>query len=233
MATDAVLGGRTALVERHVPDTARAAVIFLHGGRAEDHSASRPWHLAALRMRPLLRAVAGSVPLHHVLLADVRYRHRGWNDGAAADDARRALDQLEARLGPVPVVLVGHSMGGRVALSIAGHPAVRGVLGLAPWLPPGEPAGHLDGTRLMVLHGADDRITSPDDSARYVLAARAAGSPAGMVLLDDTDHAMLRRLPTWHTLASAAVADLLRGRPTPGGLVATATAPDAPGILRR
>ncbi|WP_438949092.1 LLM class flavin-dependent oxidoreductase, partial [Streptomyces harbinensis] len=41
--------------------------------------------------------------------------------------------RLAARLGPVPVVLVGHSMGGRAALRAAGHPAVTGVVALAPW----------------------------------------------------------------------------------------------------
>ncbi|MEW2131572.1 alpha/beta fold hydrolase [Streptomyces sp. NPDC005435] len=220
----------SALLVRHAPETVRAAVLTAHGGRAEDHTLSRPWHLAALRMRSLLRAVGTGLPPDHVLLGEVRYRHRGWNDGAAADDVRRALAELAARYGPVPVVLVGHSMGGRAAVRVAGHPAVCGVLALAPWLPPGEPVAHLDGARLLVLHGDADHVTSAADSTRFVQRARAEGARAGMAVLDGTDHAMLRRLPTWHTLAAEAVSDLLRTRPVPGGLVARTTTSDAPAV---
>ncbi|MEU4153257.1 alpha/beta fold hydrolase [Streptomyces sp. NPDC026659] len=234
MTTDRTVtdGGeaRSALLVRHAPETVRAAVLTAHGGRAEDHTLSRPWHLAAVRMRSLLRAVGTGLPPDHVLLGEIRYRHRGWNDGAAADDVRRALAELAARHGPVPVVLVGHSMGGRAALRVADHPAVRGVLALAPWLPPGEPTAHLDGARLLVLHGDADRVTAAADSARFVERARAEGAHAGMAVLADTGHAMLRRLPTWHTLAAEAVTDLLRSRPAPGGLVALTTTSDAPAV---
>ncbi|WP_018546545.1 dienelactone hydrolase family protein [Streptomyces sp. LaPpAH-108] len=223
-------GTRSALLVRHAPETVRAAVLTAHGGRAEDHTLSRPWHLAALRMRPLLRAVGTGLPPDHVLLGEIRYQHRGWNDGAAADDVHRALAELAARYGPVPVVLVGHSMGGRAALRMAGHPAVRGVLALAPWLPPGEPTAHLDGARLLVLHGDADHVTDAADSTRFVERARAEGARAGMVVLADADHAMLRRLPTWHALATEAVTDLLRARPAPGGLVARTTLSDAPAV---
>ena len=223
----------TALVVRHAPERPGAAVLTLHGGRPQDDTVCRPWHLASLRMRPVLRAVATGLPLHHVLLGEVRYRHRGWNDGAAADDVRRALDELDARYGPVPVVLVGHSMGGRAAVAVAGHPAVRGVLALAPWLPPGEPAAQLDGRRLLVFHGDADRVTSSADAAHFVRRARVAGARAGMVLIGGGDHAMLRRLPTWHDLAASAVTDLLRAHPSTTGLLQTTTAPGAPGLLHR
>ncbi|MFE9225855.1 alpha/beta fold hydrolase [Streptomyces massasporeus] len=93
--------------------------------------------------------------------------HRGREERDGADAGKRVPDTLEAlealaRLaGAVPVVLVGHSMGGRAALRAAGHPQVRALLALAPWWPPGEPAQPLTGRRLVVPHGERDRITAP------------------------------------------------------------------------
>ncbi|MGW2213202.1 alpha/beta fold hydrolase [Streptomyces sp. NPDC001781] len=225
-------GPECALVVRYAPKSPKAAVLTLHGGRAEDVSASRPWHLAALRMRPVLRAVATGLPSDGIVLGEVRYRHRGWNGGAAADDVLRALGELRERFGPLPVVLVGHSMGGRAALHVAAHRAVHGVLALAPWLPAAEPAVHLRGQRLMVMHGDADRITGADDSVDFVLRARTAGAHAGMIMISGAEHAMLRRLTTWHRLATEIVADLLRENPVKDGTVAEATAPGAPAFLR-
>jgi alpha-beta hydrolase superfamily lysophospholipase len=61
-----------------------------------------------------------------------------WNgDGAdKVAEARWALHRTEVELGDVPVVLVGHSMGGRTACRSADDALVRGVVALAPWLPP-------------------------------------------------------------------------------------------------
>ncbi|MEU6818480.1 alpha/beta fold hydrolase [Streptomyces sp. NPDC046860] len=230
---EAIQAPEGALVVRYAPRAPRAAVLTLHGGRANDVSATRPWHLAALRMRPIQRAVAAGLPQEDVLLAEVRYRQRGWNDGAAADDALRALAELRERYGPLPVVLVGHSMGGRAALRVAAHPAVRGVLALAPWLPASEPTVHLRGQRVVVVHGDADRITGADDSVSFVLRARTAGAHAGMVMLAGAEHAMLRRLAVWNRLCAEVVADLLREHPAEDGTLAEATAPGAPAFLRR
>ncbi|MEV5046026.1 alpha/beta fold hydrolase [Streptomyces griseoincarnatus] len=86
--------------------------------------------MAALRTRPVLRAAASALPLDDVVLAHVRYRHRGWNRNDPLIDTYRALGELPRIAGPVPVVLIGHSMGGRAALRAASHPQVRGVLAL-------------------------------------------------------------------------------------------------------
>ena len=43
----------------------------------------------------------------------------------------------------MPVVVLGHSMGGRTACRVADHDLVRGVVALAPWLPPGESVADL------------------------------------------------------------------------------------------
>ncbi|MER5946730.1 alpha/beta fold hydrolase [Streptomyces sp. NPDC001904] len=200
-----------ALVPGRVPSRVRAAVLFLHGGRADSLATSRPWHAAALRMRPFEGAVAAALPDDDVLLARVRYRVRGWNGGAAdpLHDAEEALADLARSVGEVPVVLVGHSMGGRAALRVAGTPSVSGVLALAPWCPDGEPVAQLRGRDLVVLHGDRDRVTDPVASRSFVERAGAAGARAEFRNVPGGDHAMLRRAGFWHRTAGSVVAGLV------------------------
>ncbi|MEV5976722.1 alpha/beta fold hydrolase [Streptomyces sp. NPDC052114] len=205
-------GAGGALTPRRTPPGARAAVLFLHGGRADSRSPSRPWHLAALRMRPFVRAVAAALgPDDPVALAEVRYRVRGWNgpDADALCDARRALHDLATLVGDVPVVLVGHSMGGRAALGAARAPQVTGVLALAPWCPDHEPVEHLRGKDVVVLHGDRDRVTDPRASEAFVRRALAAGARAEASLVPGGDHAMLRDSARWHRTAASTVMGLL------------------------
>ncbi|MFC9506232.1 alpha/beta hydrolase [Streptomyces sp. NPDC057002] len=212
-----VPGVPAALVARRAPGAPRAAVLFLHGGRSEGRSPSRPWHLAALRMRPFVRAVAAALPDDGVFLGEVRYRVRGWNgtdgtegsEGDALRDVRRALDELARRAGDIPVVLVGHSMGGRAALRAAGAPQVRGVLALAPWCPDGEPVSQLRGKDVVVIHGDRDRVTDPSASVAFVDRARAAGARAEVRLVPGGDHAMLRGDTNWHRLAASTAVGML------------------------
>ncbi|MFF5287322.1 alpha/beta fold hydrolase [Streptomyces sp. NPDC013171] len=91
-------------------------------------------NLPAWRMRPFASATAGATAHDGVLVAHVRYRHRDWNgaDAHPVTDAGRALDELRALAHPVPVVLVGHSLGGRAVLRAAAGADVVGVVALAP-----------------------------------------------------------------------------------------------------
>jgi pimeloyl-ACP methyl ester carboxylesterase len=236
---DAVVDGRVveagggALVVRRAPrDRARAAVLVLHGGQENGRRPARPWQPAALRMRPFVSAAASVSSPRDVLVGQVRYRYRGWNDDAdPLQDTLRALDELRGLAGDVSVVLVGHSMGGRAALRAAADPSVRGVLALAPWCPPGDPVDDLSGTRILVLHGDRDRVTEPAESAGYVRRARAAGAQAGMVLLRGGDHAMLRRSHDWHRASAAAIRRLLRPERDLEGWTAEACGSEEP-LLR-
>ncbi|MFJ8138474.1 alpha/beta family hydrolase [Streptomyces sp. NPDC096013] len=190
----------------------RAAVLVLHGGQSASERRARPWQLAALRMNSVERAVVARLPSPDVLVARVGYRVRGWNGerADAAHDALRALDALAELAGPVPTVLLGHSMGGRAALGAAGHPQVRGVVALAPWWPPGEPVGQTAGRHVVALHGQRDHVTSPAETADCVRRAREEGATrAGMAVIGGGDHGMLRRHDLWHSTAAALVAHLL------------------------
>lgn len=195
----------------------RAAVLLLHGGRADGEEPPPRLNLPGARLRPFTRAVLRATEGQDVLVGRVRYRYRGWNGSRAdaARDARRALDELALLAGSVPVVLVGHSMGARAALSAAGHDLVSGVVGLAPWCPPDEPVDSLTGRRVVLLHGERDRVTDPRGSVALVARARAVGAEAGAVLLAHGDHAMLRRAGVWHALATSCVTALLGLGPFP------------------
>ena len=132
----------------------RAAVLVLHGGKAESRAPVETAHVTVRRMQPFARDLAALGD--DLAVAQLRYRVRGWNTtGAdALNDVEFALGVLDARFRGVPIVLVGHSMGGRAALRSAGHPAVRGVVALAPWLPGAEPIEQLADRDLVVLTAA-------------------------------------------------------------------------------
>jgi pimeloyl-ACP methyl ester carboxylesterase len=90
-------------------------------------------------------------------LLEVRYRVRSWRDmGPCIEDAAAALEAADSA-GARSVTLVGFSMGGAVAVSVAAHPLVDQVIGLAPWLPNRLELAPLRGRRLDVLHGSLDR----------------------------------------------------------------------------
>lgn len=217
------------MTQRRPPE---AAVLLLHGGRETGTGAPPPGplNLPAARMRPFAYALGRTLP-GDVLVRAVRYGHRGWN-GSRADplhDAVRALDALRGEAGEIPVVLLGHSMGGRAALHAAGHPLVRGVVGLAPWCPDGDPVEQLAGRDVVLVHGTRDRVTSAAASRTLTARARRAGARTCLVTVDGSDHAMLRRAPAWHRLTTALVTGLLGRAPLPGPVAdALRLPPEAP-----
>ncbi|WP_228447447.1 alpha/beta hydrolase [Streptomyces paludis] len=217
LKSDSRTAVRPALVLDRTAARPRAVVLLLHGGRADSMAAPARLNPAAARMLPFTRAVLKATEGCDVVVGRVRYRHRGWNGSRAdaARDALRALDELAQLVGTVPVVLVGHSMGGRAVLAAAGHERVTGVVGLAPWCPPDEPVEQLAGRRVVLLHSDRDRVTDPRGSVELAARARAAGSDACAVLLAGSDHAMLRRARTWHALATGSVTALLGMNPFP------------------
>jgi dienelactone hydrolase len=134
-------------------------------------------------------------------------------------DAREALAVLPASS---PVALIGFSMGGGIAIGVAGDPRVRGVIGLAPWVPDQISVAALRGKRLAILHGSRDRYlpllpgVPPEHSRRVMERAAAAGAAASHSLVQGAIHAVAVRtplglLPLPHARAwSAAVAAHLR-----------------------
>ena len=185
------------------PAAVRAVVIVIHGGQSVSLRPTSPVQLAVLRMIPVSRAIRHVLGPSGVAVIRPRLRLRGWNGAQASPvgDVAELLEAVPGRFGPVPVVLVGHSLGARAALRAAGHPSVIAAVGLAPWLPAGEPTAQLAGRRLLLVHGTADTTTSPTMTWQY---ARDASDFAavGAVAVDGGDHAMLRRAPLWHRLAA-------------------------------
>ena len=189
----------------------QAVVLVLHGGRERSREPVEAHHLAVRRMYPFARDIAKRLP--DAAVARLQYRVRGWNgDGAdALADVDHALGELTGRFGAVPVVLLGHSMGGRAAVRAAGAANVRGVVALAPWLPEGEPVDQLAGRALAILHGTRDMTTSGALSAQF--AARSVGITTGTACLrvPRSGHGMVLRSGVWHRLATEFVAAIAAG----------------------
>ena len=93
-----------------------------------------------------------------------------------------------------PTLVIGYSMGGAVAVSVADHPGVSAVVGLAPWIPSQVDVGRLRGRRLAVLHGSLDGGflgfpgVSPESSRAGVERARALGVEASWQLIRGATH---------------------------------------------
>ncbi len=195
----------------HVPPHPDGVVLVLHGGAAASRTPMTWWRLPVLRMAPFATAIerrAGD------RLAVVRLKNRvcGWN-GIRQDplqDARWALDRIRHVLPGRPVVLVGHSMGGRVALQLSGEPDVVGVAALAPWVecdtrqPP-------PGVAVLLAHGSNDRVTDPRRTD--VLAKRYTldGVDLRYVEVERGIHSMLRYPRVWHEAVADFVTDVLPG----------------------
>jgi pimeloyl-ACP methyl ester carboxylesterase len=178
-------------------------VVVAHGGQSSSTKPTTALHPAVLRMIPIAAAIRNGLRDSGAVVRRPRFRVRGWNGAQASPvrDLTEVLDEISAAYGPVPVVLVGHSMGARAAMRAAGHPAVSAVAGLAPWLPLGEPVGQLAGRRVLVAHGTADGITSPAETWAYVERARTVTQVAAIEVRDG-DHPMLRRARLWHAIAA-------------------------------
>ncbi|MCW2736773.1 alpha/beta fold hydrolase [Nocardioides sp.] len=190
------------LTKYDTPGSPRAMILVLHGGKPRSRQAIDGRSASWRRALWLQRDIAQRVLEAEVGTWLLRYRERGWNGGTdRADDARWALDELRAAHGDVPVVLLGHSMGARVAVHVADDPSVRGVVGLAPWWSSEDPVATLAGRTLRAAHGRRDRITSFRETTRYVERARSVADSAELRDMGALGHYMLTGSGRWHDVA--------------------------------
>lgn len=177
------------------------AVLVAHGGAATGLTADSLLRGPALRMAPFALGLWRAGRNRGLVVALLRYRHRGYNDGDPVADVEWALERLDAISAGAPVCLLGHSMGARASLRAAGHHSVIAVAALAPWLPPEEPVAQLAGRRLLLAHGSADRVTDPWLTAAYARRAEPVAAAVESVEIAGSGHAMLGRAREWHTCA--------------------------------
>jgi pimeloyl-ACP methyl ester carboxylesterase len=205
------------LIATHVPADPAAAVLVLHGGAGRsDNMMVSPTQLSVLRMIPIAARLA-HVGRRRLAVYRLLNSRRGWDTThTPVDDVRWAVRELGARFGPeVPVGLVGHSLGGRAAILAATQPEVRTVVALAPWVYPNDGDRDLSGRHVLIVHGAQDRIARPANSAAV---ARALGRTAdvGYVTIVGGKHAMLGHHAEFDGLAARFTAATLLGDPATG-----------------
>jgi dienelactone hydrolase len=189
------------LESRPADGDTRAVALFCHGGTVASLEPPREGALSLVRMRAIEQFVAAAAGPRGVATALLRYRVAGWN-GMAADafaDVRWSLDRIRAEHGTdLPIVLVGHSMGGRAVLRAGGEDQVTTVCALAPWTPPGEPVAHLRDRTVAILHGRGDRWVPAVLSAEFAARAEEAGARVARFTVAG-GHSMIRRAHVWHT----------------------------------
>jgi pimeloyl-ACP methyl ester carboxylesterase len=193
-------------------------VLVLHGGahRGEQAVVS-PTQLSVLRMVPIAgriaRAAKGELAVLRLLNST-----RGWDaHHTPVDDVRWALAQVADRFGAdLPVGLVGHSLGGRAALLAAAEEPVVSAVALNPWVYPDEGRLDLTGRRVLLVHGDEDRVARPVNSAAVARDLARTAEQVGYVTVEGGKHAMLRRHSVFDGLAADFTAATLLGRRAEG-----------------
>jgi predicted esterase len=194
-----------------------AIALVLHGGKADSLVPDDLAQLAAVRMRPFASMLHRRGRAHGLAVWTVRYRYRGWNGEQRSPvvDAQWALDEVRRRHGDLPVVLIGHSMGGRTALAVGGDRSVRGICALAPWTERNDPVAQLAGRTVLIAHGSLDMVTSPRGSRAYAVRAAQVAARVGYLVVRGDQHAMLFRWRTWHRIAAGFTLGVLGIAPMP------------------
>ncbi|WP_344252717.1 alpha/beta fold hydrolase [Terrabacter carboxydivorans] len=208
------------LIDTAAPSAPRGIALVLHGGAARRRPMRvSPTQLSVLRMVPIAgriaRAAKGELAVLRLLNST-----RGWDaHHTPVDDVRWALRQVADRFGPdLPVTLVGHSLGGRAALLAAAEEPVVSAVALNPWVYPTEGRLDLTGRQVLVVHGDDDRIARPTNSAAVARDLARTADRVGYVTVEGGKHAMLRRGTVFDRLAADFTAATLLGR-HPEGVV--------------
>lgn len=178
--------------ELRVTGSVDAAVVLCVGGGQQREvagtwSATLEWLVATLAPR-----------LPQLGFAEVRYRVKSWRRlDSCVEDARAAVREV----GAPRVALLGFSMGGAVAVTVARETGVEEVVGLAPWLPDELDVSTLRGKRLTVIHGALDRWlpgvpgVSATHSRKGFDRARERGAEGRYVLIPGALHGVALRAP--------------------------------------
>lgn len=198
--------------------TPAMVVLVLHGGPEHGTARCHRWLPQVVRCRLLARAVVRRWPTRRVGEVAVYLLQHAWTgwDGDGRDaiaDARWAVRVLAQRHPHTPVAILGHSMGGRVGVRVAGADNVVGVVGLAPWLPANDPVKPLRDRRLSAIQGSRDHELPASTTAAFLARATAFGVAVRRREIRGGGHAMLFRMGRWSACAVTELAGLVPGSP--------------------
>ncbi|MCW2780425.1 MAG: hypothetical protein JWR35_874 [Marmoricola sp.] len=196
----------TRLFTSDVPADPQGIVLMLHGGAEHSERPVDRRNGALVRSRMMFQTMQTRVVASDHVLCMLRFSVKGWNAGVGHEpspvvDARWALDHLRREFADLPVVLLGHSMGGRAAIHVADDPSVVGVVGLAPWWSPQDPIDTVAGKHLVAAHGSRDRITSAKQTRRYLQRADGIAASTKFVDMGFIGHYMLTNVKHWNRVA--------------------------------
>ncbi|GAC47471.1 alpha/beta hydrolase [Gordonia aichiensis] len=182
--------------------TPRLNVLVLPGGTDNSYRPFSPTQGTALRMYPFTWSIKARFG-GDVDVRQVRYQVYGWNGGQASPMpyAHAALDAITQDHPDIPVVLIGHSMGGRVAAHLGSDERVVGILALAPWWQHRDWRRIHAGVRVCAIHGDADTLTSPRRTAEGIAELRDEGYDATFVSVPGGRHAMLDHIGLWQKSA--------------------------------
>ncbi len=194
------------LTRRDVTGTPAGLVLLLHGGKADGLAPVDERSASWRRSSWMMDHIADRLNRSGTSVWLLRYAVGGWNEQSVSPpspipDARWALDEMRRELGDVPVVLLGHSMGGRTAVAVADDPHVLGVVALAPWLGAREPVAGLAGKRFSAAHGRSDKITSFRATRAFSRAAERVAESVEFHDMGRVGHYMFRRRAAWNAFA--------------------------------
>ena len=186
-------------------------VLILPGGRPRSAATSRAWQLANQRMAWLAWSLRRSLS-PAIVVRRVQYHLRGWNSPAldALRDAENALFRIRRDAGSCNVVLVGHSMGARVAVHLAAANHIDGIVALAPWWPHDDADLVPTSCRLLTVHGTADTWTDSRSSQVQTQWARERGVHAQWIGVPNAGHYLLHDIRLWHRLTAAFAAEQLQ-----------------------
>jgi pimeloyl-ACP methyl ester carboxylesterase len=210
---------------------ARAVALILPGGAIK--SRGRYLKFADLGLRPFMRDLGNRGAPLGLAAYLLRYRVRGWNgdDADTAADTQWALAEIRKAHGDVPVVLIGNSLGGRAAFWVAGEPQVTTVVGVAPWLPTGDPVTHLAGRQVLIVQGDRDHgQAGAQQSLAYATRAREVTPDLARFVMIGENHFLLKQGAECWALVTHFVLGTMVGRPLHPDVAAAMHAPLPDGL---
>ena len=193
------------------PSDAEGVILVLHGGAEKGERRNTELTPPVLLMRRFATYFARHID-GPVAVARLRFAVIGWNGErqSPVHDARAAIAEISERYPHTPIVVVGHSLGGRTAIHVADEPNVLGIIGLAPWIEPQDPIPTNPAVRVGILHGDRDLITSLRRSRGFVRTLTENGHDASLGRVENSLHGLFPRQKVWMDAAAAYATNVLR-----------------------